>query len=314
MGPRVSIIVPAYNSENYLADTLDGVLVQSFADWELVVFDDGSTDGTRAVCDQYASRDPRIRTVHGANVGVAAARNAGYAETNRDSEFVIFLDHDDVWLADALESLAAMLDANPAYVSAHSVARCIDGTGKQPPLDDLEDRMRERLGFRGRDVVALAPHEPTTFADLAYANWIVTPGLHLIRRTALDAVGGFDPQTVPCDDYDMSVRLSRTGPIGYTERSLLNWRRHAEAQSYQSRSWSVALLKVLHKMLNDPSNTPEQTRLARRGYVHRIRAENRAARQHLANCEFTQAVRRCLRAVQQSGFYVRSRVVGMSRR
>jgi glycosyltransferase involved in cell wall biosynthesis len=314
MRPRVSIVVPAYNSEAYLANTLDSVLAQSFNDWELIVYDDGSTDGTGLICDQYASSDPRIRAIHGANVGVAEARNAGYAASDPNSEFVIFLDNDDVWVPDALETLVAILDENSAFVSSHSVARCIDENGDQPPLDDLEDRMRDRLGFRGRDVVALMPHEPTTFADLAYANWIVTPGLHLMRRASLNAVGVFDPATVPCDDYDLSVRLSRRGPIGFTSRSLLHWRRHPEAQSYQSSNWSLAVLEVLHKMLNDPTNTSAQKRVARRGYMHQISVANGATREHLANREFSRALRSGLRAARIGAFYARSRAFGLRRR
>src|SRR6185369_2041320 len=101
---------------------------------------------------------------------------------------------------------------------AHSVCSGIDKEGAPYVGDNLAERMRSRRGYRDGSVVALDPEEPTTFADLAYDNWIVTPGLHLMRRSSFERVGGFDPETVPCDDYDLSVRLARLGPIGYCER------------------------------------------------------------------------------------------------
>ena len=98
---------------------------------------------------------------------------------------------------------------------------------------------------------------------MGYENQVLTPGLHLLRRGVFERIGGFDPATVPCDDWDMSVRMSRLGDIGYTDRALLRWRRHEEAQSYRTTAWRKAYFRVRRKMIADPSNTPEQTRIAR---------------------------------------------------
>src|SRR5215467_14924975 len=119
--PRISIVIPTYNSEDYLAQTLDSVLVQTCSDWELVIYDDGSRDGTVAVADCYSAYDRRIRVLQGRNGGVAAARNQGFAATNPVSEFVIFFDHDDLWEPDTLETLSGILCRHPEYISAHSV-------------------------------------------------------------------------------------------------------------------------------------------------------------------------------------------------
>ena len=93
--PIVSIIVPVYNGEPYLSETLDSIRNQSFKNWETVVIDDGSKDGSVGVALGYVNRDPRIRVVQQENSGVANARNSGFAATNPQTEFVIFLDHDD---------------------------------------------------------------------------------------------------------------------------------------------------------------------------------------------------------------------------
>jgi glycosyltransferase involved in cell wall biosynthesis len=267
--PRISIVIPTYNCEGYLAQTLDSVLAQTFGDWELVIYDDGSRDGTAGVANCYSAKDRRIRVLQGSNRGVAAARNRGFAATNPASEFVIFFDHDDVWEPDTLETLAGILRNHPEYVSAHSICRCIDSRGRPVVGDDIQAVLSARYGYKGGTLRPLRADEPTTFADLAHFNWICTPGVHLVRREVLDAVGAFDPDTVPCDDWDMSVRLSRHGPIGFTQRPLLLWRRHEQAQSYNIK-WRRAYYNVRRKMLADPSNSPEQTRFARRGFIDAI--------------------------------------------
>jgi glycosyltransferase involved in cell wall biosynthesis len=265
-GPRVSIVVPAYNRQRHLGATVDSVLAQSFEEWELVIFDDGSVDETAEVAARYAAVDGRIRCLGGPNEGVASARNRGFAATDRRSEFVIFLDSDDVWEPDALETLIDALDADQAYVSAYGLARCIDDEGRQPPGDDLEMRMRERVAFRNHRLTALDPDEPTTFASLAYDNCVLTPGIHLVRRAVIERVGTFDPSTDPADDWDMAIRISRLGNIRFVPRHVIRWRRHNQTLSQTSPHWKQAYFRVRDKLLTDVDNTAEQTQLARLAY------------------------------------------------
>lgn len=103
MMPRISVVVPAYNAEKCLATCLDSLLVQSFKDFELIVVDDGSKDGTAAICDGYATKDGRVKVIHKANGGVGAARNSGLEIAS--GEFVAFVDSDDSVLPDYLTNL-----------------------------------------------------------------------------------------------------------------------------------------------------------------------------------------------------------------
>ena len=146
LGARVSIVVPTYNGGRLIGSTLDSVEAQTFLDWELVVYDDGSTDTTYDV--RPAAHGSRIKVAEGANSGVATARNEGLALTDPRSAFVIFLDHDDVWEPEALEMLVALLDAHPEYSAAHSLARCIDVDGRPVVGDDLESWMGQRQAIR----------------------------------------------------------------------------------------------------------------------------------------------------------------------
>ena len=91
----VSIIIPAYNAESYISSCVNGVLRQSFQNWELVIIDDGSTDNTLSICDQFAKRDSRIKVHTKQNTGVSDTRNIGILKTI--GKYVIFLDADDLW-------------------------------------------------------------------------------------------------------------------------------------------------------------------------------------------------------------------------
>lgn len=93
--PNISIIVPVYKAENVLAKCVDSVLAQTFADWELLLIDDGSPDGSGALCDDYAGQDDRVRVFHKPNGGVSSARNLGMEEAKGD--YILFIDADD-WI------------------------------------------------------------------------------------------------------------------------------------------------------------------------------------------------------------------------
>lgn len=106
MSPKISIVIPVYNSAKYLRECLDSICNQSFADWEIVAVDDGSPDESPAILEEYAARDRRIRVIHKPNGGVSAARNDGLEAAV--GEYVLFVDSDD-WLE--LNALQTYVDA-----------------------------------------------------------------------------------------------------------------------------------------------------------------------------------------------------------
>ena len=99
--PAISVVIPVYNSQKYLRECIDSVLAQSFADFEVVAVDDGSSDESPAILDEYAAKDSRVKVVHKANGGVSAARNDGFDVVSGD--YVLFVDSDDYLAADALD-------------------------------------------------------------------------------------------------------------------------------------------------------------------------------------------------------------------
>jgi glycosyltransferase involved in cell wall biosynthesis len=98
--PAISIILPVFNSENYLADTIESIINQSFKDFELIIINDGSKDSSGKICDNYAEKDKRIKVVHKENGGICDARNTGMRIAS--GEYLTFCDHDDIYLPDLL--------------------------------------------------------------------------------------------------------------------------------------------------------------------------------------------------------------------
>lgn len=263
--PQTSIVMPVYNGEKYLGQTIEGVRAQTVSDWELVVVDDGSTDGSVTVAQRYAAHDRRIRVVQQSNAGVAAARNRGLRELDPASAYVIFLDQDDLWESDALETMTAALERKPADIAAHGLMQRIDEHNHPLPPGSAEHVARRRKGVVGTRLVPWPRENPTTFAVLVFENILATPGQVLIRRSAITSVGPFDAAMAPADDWDMWLRLSHLGDIVYVDKVVIGWRQHATNASHQRPTMHQARMRVFRKLLSSYTGADEQ-RLILQGY------------------------------------------------
>ncbi|WP_443750139.1 glycosyltransferase [Asticcacaulis solisilvae] len=190
MTPRISIIIPAFNAERTLGETLDSVIAQTLTDWEAIVVDDGSGDGTRALAEAIAAREPRIRVVSQANGGVSSARNLGLSEAK--GAFGLFLDADDSLLPRHLETLAALVSPDTIAVCAYAY-RTPEG-GRVPAT--LHAGLADRAVAMLSDFCALAIHAA------------------LVPLDAVRATGGFDTRLRTCEDWDLWLRLARSG-VGF---------------------------------------------------------------------------------------------------
>ncbi|MBI4782352.1 MAG: glycosyltransferase family 2 protein [Oscillatoriophycideae cyanobacterium NC_groundwater_1537_Pr4_S-0.65um_50_18] len=188
MGVKISVVVPAYNAVQDLSQTLESVLQQTFTDFELLVVDDGSTDDTAKIVQDYVERDSRVRLVSQYNQGVSVARNTGIQEST--GEFVAFLDHDDLWLPNKLAAHVQhlSLDANLGISFARIEFMNADGelTGQYSNL-------------RLRNIMPKHLYEE---------NLICTPSNAVIRRTALEQVGGFEKSLSGYADIELFLRIS----------------------------------------------------------------------------------------------------------
>jgi glycosyltransferase involved in cell wall biosynthesis len=270
-----------FNAQEFLGLAVNSVRAQTFVNWELVLFDDGSSDRTLEIAHEFAGRDHRIRVVAGANGGTARARNRGLDETTPGSEFVIFLDNDDTWELTALEVLTRTLDEHPSAPAAHGLARAIDPQGQQFPGDDLAQSMAQRREMRYGRVSDLPADAPTTFEALLIQNYPVTPGTILVRRRVWEKTGGYVPETVPCDDWDMHLRIARCGGIVLVNQIILNWRRHPGAASHNTRRWRNAYLLVRKRTILSEENTEQQRQAAVSAFQLTCRTAWADVRHHL---------------------------------
>ena len=186
MTPRVSVLVPAYNAAGYLRYALDSVLAQSYADWEIVLVDDGSTDDTGALVDSYRARlQDKLRYIHQSNRGLPAARNSGIRAAR--GEFIALLDADDVWLPHRLERSIQALDAEPAAGLAHAKVRRIDAQGNV--IGQLKVDSKYMSGHIARHIYTRRAH-------------IVCPTV-TFRRRCLETAGWFDERMRATEDRDL---------------------------------------------------------------------------------------------------------------
>lgn len=227
--PVVSIIMPAFNADRFIAETIRSVRTQTFDAWELLVVDDGSTDGTAQVVETF-SKDLRIRLLRQKNAGVAAARNS--ALKNARGEWVAFLDADDVWCPEKLAEQVKAVERQPQANLVFTNYYLWDGER------DLE------LRFKSGKFPACDFERRLIFYNLFGMSSV------LLRRDALERVGEFDQQVAPAEDWDLWLRLADDGlRAAGVDKPLLRYRLWSGNASKNSIRMMQANIRVLQKGL-----------------------------------------------------------------
>lgn len=217
----VGVVIPMYNAEATIAETLESICGQTYRALEIIVVDDGSTDGCRDIVAAYAERDGRIRLVHQANAGVAGARNQGAIETS--SDYLAFVDADDLW---APEKIAAQMELL---------------AGRKPALvycwfSHIDERSR---------VYPVNYEYPAIEGDvrqqLARKNFVGNGSSMLVPREVFESTGGFDPglrerSAQGCEDYMFAMAVAQHYPFRVVPRRLVGYR------------------STLHNMSSDPES------------------------------------------------------------
>jgi len=179
--PRFSVTVPAYNAEATLAETLDSIQAQTFGDWEVVICDDGSTDGTRALADRYAAADPRIRVITQENRGSGGAYNT--AVRNARADLIVMISADDLLLPEHLERF-------DAFIAEHPEAAIFSSDGYY----DYDDGTRVTAGLQN----AWADPSTCSLPDLFGACFFNMGAVY--RAEVFEKVGGFR-EDIYAEDY-----------------------------------------------------------------------------------------------------------------
>ncbi len=224
----ISVIIPVYNRVHLVGRALASVYVQSRPAQEVIVVDDGSSDGT----DDYVhTHFPQARYICQANQGVSAARNRGIAAAR--GEWLAFLDSDDEWLPQKLEIQCQALLANPGYRMCHS---------------------NEIWVRRDRRVNPMKKHAKSggNIFQRCLPRCVISPSSVMVHRSVMETVGGFDEAFPACEDYDLWLRVCAVYAVLYVEQPLIiKYGGHPDqlSQRYPAmdRFRIDALEKIIHR-------------------------------------------------------------------
>lgn len=239
--PSVSVIIPTYNRAPMVVEAVESVLAQSFRDFELIVVDDGSSDNTQDLLAPYGDA---LRLLRQENRGVSAARNLGLASSQ--GAFIAFLDSDDLWHSDKLSVQTSYLRTFPGAALCHT------------------DEIWVRNGARVNPGKRHAKAEGKAFLRLLRDS-LISPSTVMIRRSVLEAAGGFDESLPACEDYALWLRISLSCSIHLIRRPLVT-KRGGHPDQISRTTWGLDRFRisVLRSLLENERLSPEEALEVRR--------------------------------------------------
>jgi glycosyltransferase involved in cell wall biosynthesis len=248
----VSVIIPAFNAEKYISETIDSVLNQSFRSFEIIVVDDGSTDRTADIVRQFGNH---VKYIRQENSGPSKARNTGIRHAS--GEYIAFLDADDLWTERKLELQVGFLESHSdvgmvfADMMVFNEERLLKESSLRTKGNHFyETLVAERDGF----------HDP--FLRLIKTNFIPT-GSVVLRKSCLEKVGLFDETLSSAEDRDMWMRISILCKIGFVPQVLMRRRVHNQNISKDLFKDVRSTIFVMKKLL---LQFPEFTKAYRRSF------------------------------------------------
>jgi glycosyltransferase involved in cell wall biosynthesis len=231
---RVSVVIPAYNSHNFLPIAIESVLAQTHLVMEIIVVDDGSTDETKVVCAGY----PTIKYIYQTNQGAASARNTGISASTGD--FLVFLDSDDYLFPEAIEIGIDCLNASPdkGFVFGSYLFKSINPDGSYTTQKLSDD-----------------PPIVASYATILAAQHKIQCATVMLRRTAIESVGGFDPSLAVMEDLHLFLKIARIFPIDFHGRVVSEYRYHGNNLSSGSAKMLIGTLAVQQLEWSNASNS-----------------------------------------------------------
>jgi len=221
----ISIIIPAYNAEKTIQETIKSVLNQTFSDFELIIINDGSQDSTLEIVSTF--QDPRLKVYSYSNAGLSATRNRGIFLAK--GEYISFIDADDLWTVDKLESQFKALQENPKAAVAYSWTAHID-----------ESSQFLRSGPQ-------AAFNDDVYAKLFLEDFIGNGSNPLIRAQAFDEVGNFDESLLAVEDWDMWLRLAARYHFVAVPYPQILYRMSVSSMSFDVRKMEESSLRVIER-------------------------------------------------------------------
>jgi glycosyltransferase involved in cell wall biosynthesis len=236
--PLVSVIIPTYNRGWIVQEAIESVLAQDFADYELIVVDDGSDDNTPAVLAGYGRA---ITVLHQSNSGVSTARNAGVAAAS--GQLIAFLDSDDLWLPRKLSTQVKFFEDHPDVVINQTQELWIRNGVRVNP----KQRHHKFSGMIFEPSLALC---------------LVSPSAVMLKKRLFEEVGGFDEQLPACEDYDLWLRISCRCPVHLIDTPLIIKRGGHADQLSKAAGLDKYRIRSLVKIIESGLLTQQQRRAA----------------------------------------------------
>jgi len=247
--PLVSVIIPAYNSEKYIGETIVSVLNQTYKNFELIVVDDGSTDNTLDIVKQYEKKDPRIKyfkITHSGRPSVPLNNGIDFAR----GQFIAFLDNDDLWYKEKLSEQIAYFNKNPDFVFVYSMSVTFGDASLFSPY---------------YEVLPLTFRAAKSRDDLLKKGNSILPSTVLVKSAKFIEAGKFDEDpNLITHDYDMWLRLSELGNFGFIPRFHCKYRVH---KNQLSRGWEKKKERLMYLQEKRNIKLPEYNFYRNKGFV-----------------------------------------------
>jgi glycosyltransferase involved in cell wall biosynthesis len=235
MNPKVTVLMSVYNGEKYLRQAVDSILHQTFTDFEFIVIDDGSTDGTKAILDSYT--DPRIvRLTNETNIGLTASLNRGLKIAR--GTYIARMDADDIGLPQRLRRQVQFLDSHPDIDVLGTNIEVIDDWGRPHP----------------RSAAGSWPTQPGMVRWLLFFRCSIMHPTVMVRRAVYERLNGYNPQFLQAQDYELWLRASLDTGITNMPEVLVKLRAHPANVTHthsqtQKRNTDMAVQKALSTFL-----------------------------------------------------------------
>ena len=238
----ISVIVPVYNTEKFLNRCVDSILNQTYKDLEILLVDDGSTDKSSTICEEYASLDKRIKVIHRENGGLSAARNTGIE--NAKGEYFLFLDSDDEILPTMLEELLFVLEKAEADIAVCDFYQIIEG--------QTQDNIEVTDIFDKNLIGTIRVYEGKKKMEQIYTNNLITvvQWNKLFKRKIFDDIR-FPEGKLHEDEFVIHKELFAADKVAYIDRKLHLYYRHEESISYNPSAKNVSnVLEAFEDRMN----------------------------------------------------------------
>jgi len=231
--PQVSVVMSVYNGRPFLETAVESILDQTFADFEFIIIDDGSSDGSTALLREYAEQDERIRLFEQQNVGVTASLNRGLREVR--GEYIARMDADDVCHPERLEKQVAYLGRHPNCVAVGGQALLINEEGEPIRCSGASPGSDGRGRMKG-----LKQDHRSIENELLDGGWPLLQPAVTMRREAVEDVGGYDERFEQNQDHDLFLKLAEVGRLSNLSSTVLKYRRHSEQATAQQSGRNFA--------------------------------------------------------------------------